>query len=144
MKMTAPIPVVDALIEKEVKIILIKRNTEPFKGLWAIPGGHLELGETVEDGTIREAFEETGLKIKLKQILGVYSDPKRHPGKHTVATVFVGEIVEGELNAGSDAADAKWVSIDKIDFNNLAFDHGKILQDYLKWKKSKGTFWSSR
>lgn len=140
----APIPVVDAIIEKNGKTILIKRNKEPFSGLWAIPGGHVELGETVEESAIREAEEETGLKIKLKEITGVYSDPKRHPGKHTIATVFVAEPIDGELKADTDADEAKWFSLNEIPFDNLAFDHAKILRDYLKWKKFKGTFWSSK
>lgn len=144
MKRKNPIPTIDAIIEKEGKIVLVKRNTEPFKELWAIPGGHVDYGETVEHATIREAEEETGLKIRLKEILGVYSRPDRNPDKHTMATVFVAEVVDGRLKAGSDTIDAKWVSLNEIDFDNLAFDHAQILRDYLKWRKSKGTFWSTK
>lgn len=142
--MRNPIPTIDAIIEKDRKIVLVKRNKQPFKGLWAIPGGHVDYGETVENATIREAEEETGLKIRLKEILGVYSRPDRNPEKHTMATVFVAEVVGGELKSGSDAADAKWIPIDEINFDNLAFDHSQILRDYIKWKKEKGTYWSSK
>jgi 8-oxo-dGTP diphosphatase len=137
-------PTVDIIIEKGKKIILIKRNTEPFKGKLAIPGGFVEAEETVEQAALREAKEETGLEVKLKGILGVYSDPKRDPRGRVTAIVFISKPVGGELKASSDAAKAEWVEIDKIDFNNLAFDHSKILRDYLKWKKEKETYWSSK
>jgi 8-oxo-dGTP diphosphatase len=135
---------VDVFIEKNDKIVICVRGQEPFKGLLELPGGHIEENETVEETAIREAKEETGLDVKLKEIMGVYSEPKRDPRGPTVTTVFVAEPVSGELKAASDVKDANWVQPEKIDFKKLGFDHVKILQDYLRWKKSKGTYWSTR
>lgn len=144
MKYRNPIPTVDAIIEKNDKIVLVKRRNKPFKNMFALPGGFVEYGETVEKAAIREAEEETGLKVRLKDILGVYSDPKRSPEKHTLAIVFVAEPVGGKLKADTDTIEAKWFNLKNIDLKNLAFDHAKILKDYLKWKKEKRTFWSSK
>jgi len=137
-------PTVDIIIEKGKKVILIKRDAEPCRGKLAIPGGKVEKEETVEDAAAREAKEETSLDVKLKEILGVYSSPGRHPWFPTVATVFIAEPVNENLKASSDAAEAKWIDIDKIDMKNLAFDHIKIIEDYKKWKKTKQTYWSSK
>lgn len=142
MKYKNPIPTVDAIIEKNNKIVLIKRKNKPFKNMFALPGGFVEYGETVEQAAIREAEEETGLKIKIKDILGVYSNPKRNPLKHTIAIVFIAEHIGGNLKAGTDTSEAKWFGLKEIE--NLAFDHAKILKDYIKWKEEKGTFWSSK
>jgi len=139
-----PTPTVDAIIEKNDRIVLVKRKNKPFEGRLALPGGFVELGETVEHATIREAQEETGLKIKLKEILGVYSNHKRNPMLHTLAVVFVAYPIGGKLRAGSDAKESKWFNLNEIDFKNLAFDHAKILKDYIKWKKKKGTYWSNK
>lgn len=133
----------DIIIENKNKIVLIERKNEPFKGKWQTPGGFVEDEETVEEAAIREAKEETGLKIKLKDILGVYSDPKRDPRGRVVSVVFVAS-AKGKLKACSDASKAEWIGINKINFKNLAFDHSKILRDYLKWKKKKGTYWSGK
>lgn len=137
------VPTIDAIIEKDSKIVLIKRSTQPFKSMLVIPGGKVELNETVEEATVREALEETGLKIKLKEILGVYSGPKRDPRFHTVGTVFIAEPITKNLK-GSREGNPSWYSLDEIDFESLGFDHAEILKDYMKWKKSKGTYWSSK
>jgi 8-oxo-dGTP diphosphatase len=135
---------VDTIIEIEGKIVLIRRNSEPFKSMLALPGGKVEFGETVENAAIREAEEETSLKVRLKEILGVYSDPKRDPRGINVATVFIAEPIEGNVRAGSDAKEIFLLKPDEIEFDKLAFDHKKIVQDYLKWKKKKGTYWSTK
>ena len=135
---------VDIIIEKNDKITLIKRGVGPFKCMLAIPGGYIDWGETVEHAAIREAKEETSLDVKLTDILGVYSDPKRDPRKKSVAIVFIGKPIGGKLKSGSDAADAFWCNINEINLNELAFDHKKIIMDYLKWKKNKETFWSTK
>lgn len=141
--MKTPVVAVDMIIEKDDKIVLLLRDKEPFRGMIVVPGGKVEYGETVEEAAIRESKEETGLKVKLKDILGVYSDPKRDPRWHSVSVAFVEEIVSGKLK-GSYEGEPKWYSMDEIDFDKMGFDHGKILKDYMKWKKSKGTFWSSK
>jgi len=137
------ITVADIIIEKEGKIVLVKRGSELLKGMLAIPGGRLEGEETVEVAAIREAEEETSLKVRLKEILGVYSDFKRH-SKGAIATVFIAEPIGGKIKAGSDAEKVFWIKPDEIEFDKLAFDHAKIIKDYLKWKKKKGTYWSTK
>lgn len=143
MNVKTPILVADVIIEKDGKIVLIKREINPFKGKLVFPAGHVEVGETVEQAAVRETKEETGLKVKLKEILGVYSDPKRDPRYHDVSVVFIAGIVGGKLK-GSFEGNPKWYPLNKINFNDMGFDHSKILKDYIKWKKSKGTFWSAK
>ncbi|MGC8812574.1 MAG: NUDIX domain-containing protein [Candidatus Aenigmatarchaeota archaeon] len=134
---------VDAIVEKGNKILLITRSSEPFAGMLAFPGGFVEEGEKVEQALIREVEEETSLVVKPKEILGVYSDPKRDPRGHTISIVFVAEVAGGELEAGGDVKEADWYELKKINLKKLAFDHAKILKDYNKWLKEKRTFWSS-
>ena len=84
-----PVPAVDAIIQMDTQILLVKRKNEPFRGYMAIPGGFVNEGETVEDAAKREVREETSLDIELVDILGVYSDPKRDPRGHIMSTVFI-------------------------------------------------------
>ena len=126
--MPSPRLAVDMIIEyPDGKIVLVERGVEPFRGKWAIPGGGVEIGETVENAARREAKEETGLDIKLKKIVGIYSDPDRDPRGHTVSIVYLAEPVGGELKADTDAADA--IITDDFVNRDLAFDHRKMLQD---------------
>lgn len=122
---------IDAVIEREGKILLIKRGAEPFKDFWALPGGYVEWGETVEDATRREVKEETGLGVKSLKLIGVYSDPKRHP-RQCIDMAYAVE-VEGEVKVGDDAVEYKWESIN--DISDLAFDHDQIVLDYIKLSK---------
>ncbi|MEM7825472.1 MAG: NUDIX hydrolase [Candidatus Aenigmatarchaeota archaeon] len=135
--------VVDAIVKNEGKILLIKRGSEPFEGMLALPGGFVEEGEKVEKALIREVEEETSLIVKPKEILGVYSDPERDPRGHVVSVVFIANVVSGELEASNDAEEVGWYNLEKIDLKRLGFDHAKILEDYKKWLKKKRTFWSS-
>lgn len=143
-KQRNPYPTIDVIIEKEDSIILIKRGRDPNKGKISIPGGFVEWGETVEQAAVREVEEETGLKVRLKEILGVYSDPNRDSRGHIMTVTFVADPVEGEPRGGSDTADAKWFKLDEIPFNDIPGDHPKILHDYIKWKNEKGTYWSTK
>lgn len=126
----APMVTVDAVIERDGKIMLIKRKNEPFKGDWAIPGGFVEYGESTEDAIIREAKEETGLDITPKALLGVYSKPGRDPRGHVVSICYVATAT-GEEMGGSDAADAAFFTSDEIKKLKLAFDHGDIINDFM-------------
>jgi 8-oxo-dGTP diphosphatase len=130
---------------------MIRRKNEPFKGCLALPGGFVNEGERIEDAAIREAKEETTLNVCLKDILGVYSDPKRDPRGHLMSVVFVGmipvnsETESVEASAQDDAAGLEWINLETvINADNIAFDHIKILFDYKAWKLSGGTFWSSK
>jgi len=140
----SPIPTVDIIIEKDDRIVLIRRKNEPFKGKLAMPGGYVDWGETVEHAAVREAKEETSLDVKLIDVLGVYSDPKRNPRIKSIAIVFIGKPIGRKLKAGDDAVDAFWFNINEIESKEFAFDHKKILTDYLKWKKKKGVYWSTK
>jgi len=139
-----PTLTVDTIIEKDNKIVLITRKNEPFKGKLAIPGGFVNKGELIEDRAIIEAKEETSLDVELKEILGVYSIPDRDPRGHLVTIVFVAEPKTGKVKGGDDAASAAWFKIDDKILNELSFDHKKIITDYLKWKKEKKTYWSTK
>jgi 8-oxo-dGTP diphosphatase len=108
-------------------IVLIERRNPPAGH--ALPGGFVDVGETVEDAARREAREETGLDVQLRGLLGVYSDPGRDPRGHTIAIVYVGE-ARGEPAAGDDAAAI--VVADPEAPPPLAFDHERILRDYLR------------
>lgn len=117
---------VDVVIKRaDGSIVLVKRAFDPFKGYWALPGGFLKFGKSVEETAIREAKEETGLDIKIEDLLGVYSDPKRDPRGHIISICFAAREVGGELRAGSDAAEVK--SFLKPP-EKLAFDHKEMLR----------------
>ena len=81
--------VVFGLDDEDLKILLIQRGLEPFKGQWALPGGFVDVGETVEEAAVREMREETGLDVQLERLVGVYSDPERDPRGHNVSVVFL-------------------------------------------------------
>lgn len=122
-----PLLVVDVIIRKEGGVVLIRRAKDPYKGKWAIPGGFVRLGELVEAAAEREAMEETGLKVKLKKLVGIYSDPKRDPRGHVISVCYLAQAIGGKLRAASDASE---VGIFKhIPQEDLAFDHAKILKD---------------
>ena len=130
-----PIPTVDIIIEVEREngqegIILIKRKNPPYG--WALPGGFVDCGESLEEAAVREAKEETSLDIRLKSQFHTYSDPKRDPRKHTISTVYVAS-AQGKPKAQDDAQDIGIFTKEEINFP-LAFDHQKILTDYFKQK----------
>lgn len=118
---------VDVVVASGNGVVLVRRGKEPYKGAWALPGGFVRYGERVEDAALREVREETGLRIKLKRLVGVYSDPKRDPRGHVVSICFLGEGVGGELKAATDAAEARVFK--DIPWRELAFDHAQMLRD---------------
>jgi ADP-ribose pyrophosphatase YjhB (NUDIX family) len=138
-----PFITVDIIIEKDGKIVLIKRAKEPFKDYFALPGGFIDLGEFAEDAAIREAKEETNLDVEIKGILGAYSDPKRDPRGHVISVVFIATSKSLDLKAGDDASCVGWFRLEEIP-EKLAFDHKKIIDDYKKYKLKGGTFWSKK
>jgi len=120
-----PLPTVDIIIEIDDMIVLIKRKNPPYG--WALPGGFVDYGESFENAALREAEEETGLKVeKLKQF-HTYSDPGRDSRFHTASTVFTGE-ASGRPVAGDDASEVELFR--KNELPELAFDHAQILADY--------------
>jgi 8-oxo-dGTP diphosphatase len=121
---------VDAVIETDKgEVILVKRKYEPFKDFYALPGGFVEYGETVESACLREAFEETGLKVKIIHLLGVYSDPNRDPRGHVISVVFLCRAIGGSLKDSEETKEVKAFSKKDLKNIKLAFDHSKILKD---------------
>jgi len=124
-----PLPTVDIIIEMESKgIILIKRKNPPYG--WALPGGFVDYGESLEDAAIREAKEETGLDVKLEKQLHTYSDPKRDPRHHSISTVYVAK-AKGVPQAKDDAMEIGIFNESNLP-EEIAFDHRFILNDYFK------------
>lgn len=122
-----PFPTVDIIIEITGRgIVLIKRKNKPFG--WAIPGGFVDYGESLEEAAVREALEETGLRVDLVRQFHTYSDPKRDPRHHTITTVFIARAT-GEPIAADDAQEAGIFRADNLP-ESLAFDHRDILNDY--------------
>jgi 8-oxo-dGTP diphosphatase len=133
-----PTPTVDIIIEIEDAsrtpetggIVLIKRKNPPFG--WAIPGGFVDYGETLEAAAVREAREETGLDVSLVRQFHAYSDPARDPRKHTISMVFIAR-ARGVPVGADDAMEARVFPVDALP-EPMAFDHGDILRDYREKK----------
>ena len=124
-----PLLTVDCVVFNVDGVVLIRRRFEPFKGWYALPGGFVEIGESVELACTREMKEETGLEIdnSVLRLIGVYSDPSRDPRRHTVSIAFLGQSNLDKLRAGDDATHVEVVKNwrDK----DIAFDHKKIIED---------------
>ncbi len=128
-----PSPTADVIIEiAGAGIVLVERRFPPPG--WAIPGGFIEVGESAETAAVREAREETGLEVTLVDLLGVYSDPRRDPRRHTISTVYVGHAT-GTPRASDDAADARIFTETTLP-QPLAFDHTRILTDYFHYRRT--------
>ena len=132
MEYRNPKPTVDVVIELPEGIVLIRRRNEP-RG-WALPGGFVDEGETVEHAAVREAMEETGLEVQLQQLLYVYSDPARDRRQHTLSVVFTAR-AEGTPRGMDDAAEASVFSLDGLP-SPIVFDHARILEDYRRFRAS--------
>jgi 8-oxo-dGTP diphosphatase len=123
--------------EGELKVLLVKRNVEPFKGMWAIPGGFVKLSESLDDAAKRELEEETGVKDVYLEQLYTFGNTKRDPRGRVITVVYFA-LINSEaikLTASSDVSDAKWFSIKKLP--ELAFDHREIMEyaiKRLRWK----------
>ncbi len=127
-----PYLTVDIIIEIQDKIVLIERKNPP-EG-WAIVGGFVDYGESVEHAAIREAQEETGLDVELQALLHVYSDPNRDPRFHTTSVTFIAT-AEGLPQGADDAKQAQLFSLDNLP-EKIAFDHRQILEDYRQFKRT--------
>jgi 8-oxo-dGTP diphosphatase len=127
-----PLLTVDAVIiyEKD-NIILIRRKNKPFQGEYALPGGFVDIGETVEAACIRETKEETNINIKIIKMIGVYSNPARDPRGHTVSVAYLCEPLTNyeKPKAQDDAVALEVMPISKIPYLKLAFDHMDIIKD---------------
>jgi 8-oxo-dGTP diphosphatase len=123
-----PLLTVDCVIfDAEGRVLLIRRRNPPFQGGYALPGGFVEVGETVEAACRREVQEETGVRVGRFRLTGVYSDPKRDPRGHTCSVVFLARTWRGTPKAADDAAAVEWVANWRK--TPLAFDHRRIIAD---------------
>ena len=128
-----PVPTVDIIIrvktgtEDDEGIVLISRKNPPYG--WALPGGFVDYGESLEEAAVREAREETSLHVVLERQFHSYSDPERDPRQHTITTVFIAT-AEGVPEGADDAKEARVFSADSIP-GELVFDHGRIIDDYI-------------
>ncbi|MDH3841404.1 MAG: NUDIX hydrolase [Chromatiales bacterium] len=136
MRPQTPLITADAVIELRDRpgrpIVLIERRHEPLG--WALPGGFVDIGETVEHAALREAREETGLDVRLEALLGCYSKPDRDPRGHTVSIIFVA-VASGDPVAGDDAREVGVFDPGKTP--PLAFDHQQVLADFIRWRERR-------
>ena len=126
---STPLLTTDCVIcDRDGRVLLIRRKNEPFKGAYALPGGFVDIGETVEAACRREVLEEAGITVSELQLVGVYSDPGRDPRGHTVSVAYVSRLPDTPSpKAGSDAEAAEWAQNWRA--LDLAFDHAKIIAD---------------
>lgn len=120
---------------QQLKVLLIKRGIDPYKGHWAFPGGFLRMDETAEQGALRELKEETGLENAFVEQLGAFSEVKRDPRERVITIAFFALVNISDVKGGDDAAEADWFRID--DMPTLAFDHDHILRVAQKLLREK-------
>lgn len=139
-KPVTPLLTVDAviLVNNKRDLVLIRRKNPPFRGDLALPGGFVDIGETVEEACIREAFEETNINVNIVNVIGVFSDPKRDPRGHTVSIAFLckPKTKKEKPKAKDDAAELELVPLTEVSSLKLAFDHMEIIKNSGILKKS--------
>jgi len=135
-KPVTPLLAADALIELIDQpgrpIVLIERKNPPYG--WAIPGGFVDIGETVETTAVREAMEEVSLPVTLRGLLGIYSSPSRDPRGHTVTAIYVAQAT-GTPVAADDAKAVGVFMLDQLP-SPLAFDHAMVLEDFRRYRET--------
>jgi 8-oxo-dGTP diphosphatase len=135
-KPVTPLLTVDCVIvDRRGRLLLIKRGNAPFKGQYALPGGFVDLDETVENACLREVLEETNVTIRRPTLVGIYSEPGRDPRGPTVSIAYATRVNTAVATAGDDASAAEWV--DDWQSHKLAFDHTEIIRDGLRTLKAK-------
>ena len=124
---------VDAWIrDRRGRVLLVQRGRPPFQGRWGLPGGFCEWKETTERCCAREAKEETGLTVRVRELRGVYSKGNRDPRGHNVTVLYACTPVRGRAKGGDDAADARWYTPRELRKLKFAFDHREIVMEQLK------------
>ena len=127
-KPKTPLLTVDCVVFDAIgRVLMIRRKNPPFQGDLALPGGFVDIGETVEEACRRELVEETGVKVSRIKLVGVYSDPDRDPRGHTCSAAFATRVGSAKAIAGDDAASIEWVANWRR--ASLAFDHRRIVAD---------------
>ncbi len=123
-------------IVNETLVLLIRRGNEPFKNMWALPGGFIEMEELLEEACKRELLEETGIKVEKMTQFKTYDEVDRDPRHRTISVVFLAELEDRvEVEGGDDAIQADWFCLDSLP--QLAFDHQRILEDFKTMLKEK-------
>ena len=126
-----PLVGVGAVIVHEGRAVIVQRGTEPLKGQWSVPGGALEIGETLRQCAIREALEETGLQVEAGEVLevfdAIYLEPDGRILYHYVLIDFACKLLGGELKAGGDAVQAKWVTAEELAKYEVAETARKVI-----------------
>ena len=131
-----PLLAVDCVVfDADGRVLLVRRSNPPFAGALALPGGYVEVGETVEDACRRELLEETGVRAGRLRFVGVYSAPDRDPRGHTCSVAFRALVTSGKGRAGSDASAVEWIR--SWQHTNLAFDHRRIISDAMRQLKNE-------
>lgn len=125
-KPVTPLLTVDAIIIYEGKLVLIKRKNEPHKGMYALPGGFMDIGETIEAAVVREAKEETSLDVEIIKMVGIYSEPTRDSRGHTVSVCYLVR-GHGTPKAASDAKELELFDVTNIP-KEMAFDHSEMIE----------------
>lgn len=126
-----PVLTVDVLVPNDTgQLLFIKRGHEPYRGSWCLPGGLVDPGETVEMAAIREVEEETGLKVSIERIVGIYSAPGRDPRGHYVSVAVLAHAVDQVPSVTEEALQWEWV--DPTEAREMAFDHGRIVMDHVE------------
>lgn len=126
-----PLVATDAIVvDSRRRVLVIKRKFPPFQGMYALPGGFVEVGETLEEACRRELGEETGVQAGRLRLVGVYSDPKRDPRGHCVAIAYLTRVRAPKVAAGDDAAAVEWA--ENWRRLHFAFDHALILRDAMR------------
>ena len=138
-KYKSPILTVDGVIFEKGKILLVKRAVYPFQGYWVLPGGHVNYTEKVEEATKREMKEELGVSVKIKKLIGVYSDPKRDPRYHTVSAVYLCQRIRGKIKLNQEGSEFKFFPLKNLP-RKIGFDHRKIINDFKRNKNLPTVF----
>ena len=126
------------VLDRKGRLLLVRRGRPPFRGHWGLPGGFCEWKETAESCCARETLEETGLRVRVGELLGVYSAPDRDPRGHNVTVLYAARPVSGRVRGGDDAAEARWFAPAELVRLSFAFDHGKIVREQLARRRAKG------
>ena len=125
------ITTVDPVIVKDGRVLLQKRSFGMFKGSWVLPGGRVDKGEDTWHACVREAREETGLKVSIVKMVGFYDDPDRDPEKHAVSMAFLCRPVSGKVTMSDEATEMRWFPLDRLP-EGMGFDHERIISDARK------------
>lgn len=132
-RLQAPLLAADGVVLVEGKLVAVRRKYDPFRGQYALPGGMVEYGETLEEAVVREVREETGLETSILSLVGVYSHPERDPRGHVVSAVYALNPIGGTLESGSDAAAVELLDLEALP--EMGFDHERIVADFQAQRK---------